>query len=107
MNLPESLLLSVLGMFIVFVALVFLMLAIKAISLLSGKEKTEAVTALPEAAAPMVPMTIKTEASGSYGDIALNGVGKDTAAMIMAITADEIGVPLNELRFKYIKEINK
>ena len=107
MNLPESLLLSVLGMSIVFAALVLLMLAIKAISLFGGKEKPQPAIAPSVSTVPTVPMTIRDKASGSYGDIALNGVDEKSAAMIMAITADEIGAPLNELRFKSIKEINK
>ena len=44
-------------------------------------------------------------APGSAGNIKLNNVSPKTAAMIMAIVADELGKPLNELRFISVKEI--
>ena len=37
--------------------------------------------------------------------LVLEGVDDKTAAMIMAIVADETKIPVNELYFKYIKEI--
>ena len=50
----------------------------------------------------------KTEtptAPGSAGQLKLYNVEPKTAAMIMAIVADKIGKPLNELRFLSIKEV--
>lgn len=44
-------------------------------------------------------------APGSAGQIKLNNVSPKTAAMVMAIVADKIGKPLNELRFISVKEI--
>ena len=44
-------------------------------------------------------------APGSAGNIKLHGVAPKTAAMIMAIVADKMGKPLNELRFISIKEV--
>lgn len=44
-------------------------------------------------------------APGSAGQIKLHNVDPKTAAMLMAITAYEIGKPLNELRFLSIKEV--
>lgn len=46
-------------------------------------------------------------APGSAGQIKLHNVDPKTAAMLMAITAYEIGKPLNELRFLSIKEVQK
>ena len=46
-------------------------------------------------------------APGSAGHIKLNGVPPKTAAMAMAIVADEMGVPVNELRFISIKEVKE
>ncbi|MBQ8178250.1 MAG: OadG family protein [Clostridia bacterium] len=45
-------------------------------------------------------------ARGSCGNIVLNNVTEREAAMIMAIVADKMQTPLNELRFKSIKKID-
>ena len=44
-------------------------------------------------------------APGSAGRLLLHDVEPKTAAMIMAIVADKMGKPLNELRFISIKEV--
>ena len=44
-------------------------------------------------------------APGSAGEIQLYTVPEKQAAMVMAIVADKMGKPLNELRFKSIKEV--
>ncbi len=44
-------------------------------------------------------------APGSAGAIKLHDVEPKTAAMLMAIVADKMGKPLNELRFISIKEV--
>ena len=45
------------------------------------------------------------EAPGSAGKLKLHNVEPKTAAMLMAIVADKMGKPLNELRFISIKEV--
>ena len=52
------------------------------------------------AAAPAAP-----EAPGSAGELKLYDTDPKTAAMVMAIVADKMHKPLNELRFKSIKEV--
>lgn len=47
----------------------------------------------------------KPAAPGSAGQIKLHNVSPKTAAMLMAIVADKMGKPLNELRFISIKEV--
>ena len=44
-------------------------------------------------------------APGSAGHLKLYDVEPKTAAMIMAIVANQMGKPLNELRFISIKEV--
>ncbi len=44
-------------------------------------------------------------APGSAGELKLHGVPERDAAMVMAIVADKLGKPINELRFKSIKEV--
>ena len=47
----------------------------------------------------------KPAAPGSAGQIKLHGVEPKTAAMLMAIVANKMEKPLNELRFVSIKEV--
>ena len=46
-------------------------------------------------------------APGSSGQIKTNGVPDKEVAMIMAIVADELQTPLNELKFISVKEIKE
>ena len=103
---------SLLGICIVFVMLVALMIVIfvlpKIIGAFSKKETTSATTASAAAApaAPAVdPNAGKIPAEGSLGDIKLHNVSDKTAALVMAIVADEMKEELNTLRFISIKEI--
>jgi len=60
-----------------------------------------APVAAPAPAAPAAPVA----APGSAGQLKLYDVPPKTAAMIMAIVANQMGKPLNELRFISIKEV--
>ena len=51
------------------------------------------------------PATEVPKAPGSAGQLKLHNVEPKTAAMLMAIVADKMGKPLNELRFISIKEV--
>ena len=62
-----------------------------------------APTAAP-AAAPVAPVA-EVAAPGSAGQLKLHDVEPKTAAMLMAIVANKMGKPLNELRFISIKEV--
>lgn len=96
----DGVLYSILGMIVVFFALFLLMCIIKLMWLFEKKEKGEGAPAAP-AAAPAAPIP----APGSAGEFALYDTDERDAAMIMAIVADELGIPVNELRFKYIREV--
>ena len=63
-----------------------------------------AVAAAPVVAAPAAAPA-PVPAPGSAGQLKLHDVSPKTAAMIMAIVADKMGKPLNELRFISIKEV--
>ena len=57
-------------------------------------------------AAPVQEAVKPTPAApGSAGQVKLHGVPPKTAAMLMAIVADKMGKPLNELRFISIREV--
>ena len=62
------------------------------------------VAAAPVAAAPAAPVEAPA-APGSAGPVKLYDTPPKTAAMIMAIVANQMGKPLNELRFISIKEV--
>ena len=66
-----------------------------------------APVAAPVAAAPVAaaPAAVTDAAPGSAGKLKLYDTPPKTAAMIMAIVADKMGKPLNELRFISIKEV--
>ena len=66
------------------------------------KKETEiSVEPIPE---PIVAEPIPA-APGAAGQIKLYGVEPKTAAMVMAIVANKMDKPLNELRFISIKEV--
>ena len=98
---------ALLGYAVVFFGLILLMAVVIAMGkAFTAKENKAAVAsqaakvaAVPVAAAP------KAVAPGSAGELKLHDVEPKTAAMLMAIVADKMGKPLNELRFKSIKEV--
>ena len=63
--------------------------------------KKAACAIVEEVPAPVVA----PPAPGSAGKLKLYDTEPKTAAMIMAIVADKLGKPLNELRFISIKEV--
>ena len=69
----------------------------------------KAVSNKKKAAAPVIEQAPAPaelpKAPGSAGQLKLHGVEPKTAAMLMAIVADKLGKPLNELRFISIKEV--
>ena len=50
---------------------------------------------------------VEEYANGTCGELKLINVEERDAAMIMAIVADNMGVPLNELRFVSIKKVEE
>ena len=52
-----------------------------------------------------IPAASSVEAPGSAGNMKLYDTDPKTAAMLMAIVADKLQKPLNELRFISIKEV--
>lgn len=104
MSMGDYLFYSVLGIAIVFCVLALLILFIKLLTfVLAPRPKKNAKSAeAPAAAAAKADAPL---APGSAGDLKLYDTDPRDAAMIMAIVADELGKPLNELRFISIKEV--
>ena len=102
---------ALLGYAVVFFGLILLMIVI----IIMGKfftTKAKAPAKKTEAAAPAAaPVAVPAApveapaAPGSAGPVKLYDTPPKTAAMIMAIVANQMGKPLNELRFISIKEV--
>ena len=101
-GLLEAAVTGLLGYAVVFLGLVLLMIVVMLLgkALMGATKKSEQPAAAPAAAEPAA----KELAPGSAGELKLHDVPPKTAAMLMAIVADKLGKPLNELRFISIKE---
>ena len=101
-TLGEAGLTGLLGYGVVFLGLFLLMVVVTVMGkIMAGKKVEKAET--PAAAAPAAAAA--PEAPGSAGPCKLYDTSDRDAAMIMAIVAEKTGKPLNELRFKSIKEV--
>lgn len=113
MTFSEALLYSLLGISVVFFALVLLMCIIKIMTAVGDRAQKKnapvpAGIAAPDLDAPVVPLKLTGPlAPGSAGELKLYDTDPRTAAMLMAIVADELQAPLNELRFFSIREIKE
>ena len=94
-------LVALLGYGVVFLGLIMLMLVVMLMSrIMMGKKKAPAA-----AEAPVEAPVPAEKAPGTAGELKLYDTDPRDAAMIMAIVADTLGKPLNELRFISIKEV--
>ena len=113
MGLTDFSVLAVLGYGVVFLGLIFLMIVVSLVGkLFAAKPKQEEVPvaapveeAPPAPVAEEVPAAPAPEAPGAAGQLKLHDVEPKTAAMLMAIVADKMDKPLNELHFISIKEV--
>ena len=104
---------AVLGYAVVFFGLILLMIVIMVMgNIFIAKDKKRAeLNAAAKATIASVPVAAPAStapaatAPGSAGKLKLYDVEPKTAAMLMAIVADKMGKPLNELRFISIKEV--
>ncbi len=105
MPITDAAITAVLGYAVVFFGLVLLMCVILLMGkMMASKSKAPAVAAASPAPAPAGKADLPA-APGSAGEVKLFDVPDKEAAMVMAIVADKMGKPLNELRFKSIKEV--
>ena len=100
---------ALLGYGVVFFGLILLMCVVmalgKAFQAMEAKQKAAAAVAEAPAAAPAAAPVSAEPAPGSAGKLKLHDVEPKTAAMLMAIVANKMGKPINELRFISIKEV--
>lgn len=98
---------ALLGYLVVFLGLVLLMAVIMIMGkiMVAKAKKAQAAAAAEAPAAPAPAPVPKEPAPGTAGELKLYDTDPRDAAMIMAIVADTLGKPLNELRFKSIREV--
>ena len=121
-SIPDALGTSGLGFLLVLAVLAVIMLFVRLLSkVLGGKSKKDikedsktevhltapVQTTQPETVVAEEP--VKTEAPLPYtpGYVTLDGVKEQDAAVIMAITSHESGIPLERLCFKSIRRLNQ
>ncbi len=119
LKIVDALLLALIGIVIVFIVLIALMLIVSLVGkIFDGSEKlkekhpewgekiaaTKAKLMFWKKPAPIETPVAPELATGTCGELKLVNTDERDAAMIMAIVADNMGVPLNELRFKSIKK---
>jgi len=110
LTIGDYVLYSVMGLCVVFFALILLIGVIKLMTIEPKKEGAPATAgagAGAEAAPAAASKADKPLAPGTAGDLKLYDTDPRDAAMIMAIVADEMKKPLNELRFISIREVKK
>ena len=111
LSIGDAGILALLGYGVVFLGLIALMVVViimgKIFSLKKGEKKAkEAPAAAPVAAPAVAPAPVEAPvAPGTAGQLKTYDVPPKTCAMLMAIVADKMGKPLNELRFISIKEV--
>ena len=103
-SIPNAGIIALLGYLVVFLGLVMLMVVVMVMGRIMVARARKAQAAAVAEAAP-VEATPVAEAPGTAGELKLYDTDPRDAAMIMAIVADTLGKPLNQLRFISIKEV--
>ena len=107
MSFGDAAVIALLGYGVVFFGLILLMCVVTIMGKIfiakDAKVKAAAPAVAPAPAA--APEAAKPTAPGTAGQLKLHDVEPKTAAMLMAIVADKMGKPINELRFISIKEV--
>ena len=106
----DAAIVAVLGYAVVFFGLILLMgvITIMGKAFIAKDAKAAAKVAAAQPVLASVPVAAPVEgpaAPGTAGKLKLHDVEPRTAAIIMAIVADKMGKPINELRFISIKEV--
>ena len=103
-SIPNAGIIALLGYLVVFLGLVMLMVVVMVMGriMVARAKKAQAAAAVEAAPVEAAPVA---EAPGTAGELKLYDTDPRDAAMIMAIVADTLGKPLNQLRFISIKEV--
>ena len=98
---------ALLGYAVVFFGLILLQIVVMIMGKFFTRGEKKPAAPAPVAAAPAAPAAPVEApvAPGTAGQLKTYDVPPKTCAMLMAIVADKMGKPLNELRFISIKEV--
>ena len=105
-SIPNAGVIALLGYLVVFLGLVMLMAVVMVMGRIMVARARKAQAAAVVEAAPVEAAPV-AEAPGTAGELKLYDTDPRDAAMIMAIVADTLGKPLNQLRFISIKEVKE
>ena len=105
MSFGDAAVIALLGYAVVFFGLILLMCVVIVMGKIFIAKEAKVKAAAPAPAAAEAPEVSKPTAPGTAGELKLHDVEPKTAAMLMAIVADKMGKPMNELRFISIKEV--
>ena len=98
---------ALLGYAVVFLGIVLLMIVVMIMGKIFIAQAAKKAAPVETAAAPAAPAVEAPVAPGTAGQLKTYDVEPKTCAMLMAIVADKMGKPLNELRFISIKEVKE
>ena len=107
LDIGNNLLYAILGYLVVFIGLTLLMVVIIIVGKIMVAKLKKALKAPADAPAAAETPAAKAlpAAPGTAGEVKIYDTDPRDAAMIMAIVADKLQKPLNELRFVSIKEV--
>ena len=107
LDIGGNLLDAVLGYLVVFIGLSLLMIVVIMVGkiMVAQSKKSKAAPAAAPAAPAAPEVKALPAAPGAAGEVKIYDTDPKDAAMIMAIVADKLQKPLNELRFVSIKEV--
>ena len=121
-SIPDALSTSGFGFILVLIVLAVIMLFVRLLSKVLGgkskKDKKEEAIVETQSPAPVQatqtdavvteePAKVETTLPYTPGYVTLDGVKEQDAAVIMAITSHESGIPLERLCFKSIRRLNQ
>ena len=108
LDIGNNLLDAALGYLVVFIGLALLMCVVIFVGKVMTARKPAQNAEKTDLAPAAAPDPVKKElAPGSAGEVKIYDTDPRDAAMIMAIVADKLQKPLNELRFISIKEVKE
>jgi len=107
MTFTDAVMYSIAGILVVFFALVLLLIITAILGKFSPADKKKAAPAAPTTSAAPAAPAAPALARGSAGSLKLYDTPPREAAMVMALLADQLQTPLNQLRFISIREIKE
>lgn len=122
LSVPDALSIAFFGFVLVIIVLAFLAIFVKILSKIVSsfskggktdkKQKSENALTAPLAEKAVPSASVQSQPTDSQlpyttGYITLDGVSEQEAAVVMAVTSDKTGIPLERLCFKSIKRLNQ